>query len=35
LAEADAVVRIGRRVYIDEDRFADWIETQHRAAKAA
>ena len=26
LDAADAVVRVGRRVYIDVDRFADWIE---------
>ena len=26
LDAADAVVRVGRRVYIDVDRFEDWIE---------
>lgn len=28
---ANAVVRVGRRVYIDLDRFNDWIEQQNRA----
>ena len=36
LAAADAVVRIGRRVYLDEDRFDDWIESQaHRQTPQA
>ena len=30
LDAADAVVRVGRRVYIDLDRFDDWIEQQNR-----
>jgi hypothetical protein len=29
LDAASAVVRIGRRVYIDIDRFNDWIEQQN------
>lgn len=29
LEAANAVVRIGRRVYIDIDRFNDWIEQQN------
>ena len=30
LDAANAVVRVGRRVYIDLDRFEDWIEHQNR-----
>ena len=30
LDAANAVVRVGRRVYIDLDRFDDWIEQQNR-----
>jgi hypothetical protein len=30
LAGADAVVHVGRRVYIDVDRFNDWIELQNQ-----
>ena len=30
LDAADAVVRVGRRVYIDIDRFNDWIEQQNQ-----
>jgi hypothetical protein len=29
LEAASAVVRVGRRVYIDIDRFNDWIEQQN------
>jgi hypothetical protein len=29
LEQASAVVRVGRRVYIDIDRFNDWIEQQN------
>jgi hypothetical protein len=29
LEAAGAVVRVGRRVYIDIDRFDDWIEQQN------
>lgn len=29
LADANAVVKVGRRVYIDLDRFEDWIEKQN------
>ena len=31
LAQADAVVRVGRRVYLDVDRFSDWIDAQNRS----
>jgi len=30
LAQADAVVRVGRRVYIDVDKFDSWIDQQNR-----
>ena len=30
LDAANALVRLGRRVYIDLDRFEDWIEQQNR-----
>jgi hypothetical protein len=30
LADANAVVKVGRRVYIDLDRFEGWIEEQNR-----
>jgi hypothetical protein len=30
LDNANAVVRVGRRVYIDIDRFNDWIERQNQ-----
>jgi hypothetical protein len=29
LAEAGAIVRIGRKVLIDEDRFFDWVRQQN------
>jgi hypothetical protein len=29
LEAASAVVRVGRRVYVDIDRFNDWIEQQN------
>lgn len=32
LAQADAVVRVGRRVYLDVDKFSDWIDAQSAAA---
>lgn len=35
LTQADAVVRVGRRVYIDVDRFGDWIDKQNGHAPAA
>jgi hypothetical protein len=35
LAAADAVCYIGRRIYLDEDRFDDWIESQNQHAAAA
>jgi hypothetical protein len=30
LAAADAVVRVGRRVYIDVDKFESWINSQNQ-----
>lgn len=35
LAAADAVVRVGGRVYIDVDRFEDWINAQNRQHRVA
>lgn len=35
LAAAGAVVRIGRRVYLDADRFGDWIAQQQPQQAAA
>lgn len=35
LAKAGAVVRIGRRVYIDPDAFDRWIDTQQGAKAQA
>lgn len=32
LADHGAIVRIGRRVYIDEDRYYGWIDAQQVAA---
>ncbi|MDD2739914.1 MAG: hypothetical protein PHR94_13365 [Methylomonas lenta] len=29
LADAGAIVRIGRKVLIDEEKFFDWIESQN------
>ena len=34
LEAASAVVRVGRRVYIDIDRFNDWIEQQNNVGLA-
>ena len=34
LAAGDVIVRVGRRVYIDADRFDDWIDAQQRLASA-
>jgi hypothetical protein len=34
LAQADAVVRVGRRVYIDVAAFERWIETQNQPQAA-
>lgn len=31
LADAGAVVRLGRRIYIDVNRFDQWIEAQNGA----
>ena len=33
LIEAGAIVRIGRKVLIDEDRFFDWVRMQNGGAK--
>ena len=33
LAKAGAVVRLGRKVLIREDRFFDWIESQNHGGK--
>ena len=35
LAESGAIVRIGRRVLIDEARFFAWVEAQQRYRAAA
>jgi hypothetical protein len=35
LADAGAIVRVQRRIYIDVDRFGDWIESQNQHAPAA
>jgi hypothetical protein len=35
LSAHGAIVRIGRRVYIDEDAFDRWIDAQQRRAVAA
>ncbi|MEO8672929.1 MAG: DNA-binding protein [Tahibacter sp.] len=35
LAAVGAIVKIGRRVYIDTDRFDDWITAQNTAQVAA
>ena len=34
LSAADAVVRVGRRVYVDTDKFDGWIDSQNRSAAA-
>ena len=35
LAAAAAVVRVGRRVYLDVDKFETWIDRQNPPAHAA
>jgi len=30
LAQADAVVRVGRRVYVDTDKFDVWVDAQNK-----
>jgi len=35
LAAAAAVVRVGRRVYLDGDKFETWIDRQNQPAQAA
>lgn len=32
LAESGAIVRVGRKVLIDEEKFFSWIESQSRRA---
>jgi hypothetical protein len=32
LAESGAIVRIGRKVLVDENKFFAWIESQNKAA---
>jgi hypothetical protein len=35
LAKADAIVRVGRRVYVDVDNFEGWINAQNQHQTAA
>lgn len=35
LADAGAIVRLGRRVYIDPDRFDGWVQQQQTRRGAA
>lgn len=35
MAAAKALVRIGRRIYIDEDGFERWLDAQNDKARAA
>ena len=35
LIEAGAIIRIGRRVLIDEAKFFEWVRSQQHAGKAA
>ena len=35
LIECGAIVRIGRKVLIDEDRFFEWVRRQNRSTKPA
>ena len=34
LAESGAVIRVGRKVLIDEDRYFAWLDRQNRRAAA-
>lgn len=34
MADADVVLRIGRRVYIDTDAFENWIASQNQRVSA-
>jgi len=34
LGEAGAIVRLGRRVYVDVDAFFGWLESQQRDSRA-
>ena len=35
LAQSDAICRLGRRVYIDSDRFESWIDSQNNRERVA
>jgi hypothetical protein len=35
LAKAGAILRVGRRIYIDSDKFESWIDSQNEQATAA
>ena len=35
LADAGAIVRVQRRVYVDVDKFERWIDTQNQQAPVA
>ena len=35
LAESGAILRVGRKVLIDEARFFDWLDRQNGVAQAA
>lgn len=35
LAQAGAIVRLGRRVYVEPDNFLRWVETKQRGANGA
>ncbi len=35
LAKHGAIVRVQRRIYLDLDRFGDWIDSQNSTAEAA
>ena len=34
LAESGAIIRVGRKVLIDEDRYFGWLDRQNRRAAA-
>ena len=35
LAACGAIIRVGRRIYIDVDKFEAWIDAQNHPAQAA